>query len=197
MDTSLKTLLTLARDTVAAPREGARAIMALRLPVQIGWMALALMAVGSTVLTHLSFALLPADSQDFMTQAMNSPLRTAVLQGLVMVVSVHLMYRLGRAFGGIGGLADALVLVAWLQFILLIVQAAQLVLQVILPPFASLLGLVGVALFFWLLTNFVLELHGFRSLFKTFGAVVLTLLALGLVMSIVLAAVLGQSLGGA
>ena len=57
----------------------------------------------------------------------------------------------------------------WLQFIMALLQAVQLVAVLILPLLAALLGLVGLGLFFWLLTGFVAELHGFRSPMQVFA----------------------------
>lgn len=191
MDLTLAGLLTMARDTVSAPRDGARRVLALGLPMRTAWIALALMAVGSALLTHLSYMLSPPPTQDFFAQAMSSPLRTAVLQGAVMAVGAWAMFAAGAARGGTGSLSGAISLLAWLQFILLVLQVAQLVAQVILPPLAGLIGFAGVVLFFWLLTSFVMELHGFKSGVATFLGVVVVLLLLGLVAATILSMVMG------
>lgn len=177
MNFSLKTLLSLARETVFAPRDGARQIMALGLTASVGWLALLLMAVGSALFTHLTLALMPVEEVQMLGSAVTSPIRTALMQWGVMLVSVHAIYRIGRWRGGVGQLRDAVLLVAWLQFILLCLQVVQLLTQVLLPPLSQLLGLAGLALFFWLLTNFIAEMHGFQSLAKTFGAVLVCLVA--------------------
>lgn len=180
-------LLTMARDTVSDPRGGARRIMAIDLTLQERWLALLLMAVVSTLLTHLSFALAPVETQDFMGDFIASPLRTAFIQAVVLFAGTLAVHRFGQARGGTGTLADTVSLMAWLQFILLIAQVAQVVAEMLLPPLAQLIGLVAVALFFWLLTNFVAELHGFRSLGATFVGVILGMMALAFLMALVLA----------
>lgn len=195
MDFSFTGLLNLARDSVTDPREAARRIMSLGLPVQVGWMALVLMAVGSAVLTHLSMALSPPAAQEMFGPMMSSPIRTAILQGLVMIVSVHLIHRIGRARGGVGGLADTVVLVAWVQFVLLLVQVVQMVAQVLVPPLADMLGIVGLAIFFWLLSSFVAELHGFPSTGKTFFGILVVMILAGFVLAIVLAFLFGPPAG--
>jgi hypothetical protein len=195
MDFSLTGLLNLARDSVTDPRGAARQIMSLGLPVQVGWMALVLMAVGSAVLTHLSMALAPPAAQEMFGNVMASPIRTAILQGVVMVVSVHLIHRIGRARGGVGGLADTVLLVAWVQFVLLLVQLVQMVAQVLVPPLADMLGIVGLAIFFWLLSNFVAELHGFVSTGKTFLGILAVMILAGFALAIVLAVLFGPGAG--
>lgn len=186
MDLTLRGLLALARDTISDPRGGARRIMSIDLSLQERWLALLLMAVVSTLLTHLSFAMAPAAAQDFLGEAMSSPLRTAAIQAIVLFAGTLAVHRFGQARGGTGTLADSVSLMAWLQFILLIAQVAQIVAEVLLPPLAQLIGLVAVALFFWLLTNFVVELHGFRSLGATFAGVILGIIALAFVLALVL-----------
>ncbi len=191
MEFTVSGLLHLARESVSDPRGVARRIIALRLPARVGWMALGLMAVASALLTHLSLAMSPPAAQEFFSDAMASPLRTALLQGLVMVISVHLIHRIGAMRGGIGGLAETVLIVAWVQFMLLLVQLVQMAALVLLPPLADLLGLLGLVLFFWLLSNFVAELHGFQSVAKTFLGILAVMVLAGFVLAIILSALFG------
>jgi hypothetical protein len=186
-------LLRMVRETIMAPRAGAAAVLNMGFSAAFGWLALMLMAVASTLLTHISFAMMPQEAQDFWGAAMASPIRTAMLQWLVLLVSVHVIHKIGRWRGGVGSLTGAVMLVAWLQFILLCLQVAQLALEIVLPAAASMLGALGLVLFLWLLTNFIAELHQFRSLGMVFFGIILTLFAL----SFVLAFVFGLLLGGA
>ena len=193
MDLTLPGLLRLARETIQDPKGGARRIMALDAPMGARWSALALMAVASALLTHASFALAPPATRDFFATAMASPLRTAVLQGAAMVLGVMAIHRIGVARGGRGALPEAISLMAWLQFILLVLQVAQLVAQVILPPLAEIIGVLGIGLFFYLLTNFVAELHGFRSLASTFMGILATMILIAFVLALLLGAVTGPA----
>lgn len=191
MDLTLASLLQLARFTVQSPREGARMVMQANLPMPARWVALALMAVVSSVVAHLSMRMMPAEAQAQMGGMMASPISTAILQAGLMVVSVHAVFWIGRWRGGRGSFADALILVGWLQFILLILQVVQIVAQVILPPLSNLIGFASIGIFLWLLSNFIAELHGFRSVFMTMLGVLATLFAAGFVLSFVLLAAIG------
>lgn len=192
MDFSLTSLISLVGDTIRAPREGARRILALGLPMSARWSALALMAVLSALLTHFSFGLMSADHKAEMALVMASPVRTAVLQGLLLLIMVHSVHWFGRLRGGKGTFADALMLVVWLQFILLCLQVTQIIAQVLVPPVGDILGIVGLVLFFWLLTHFVAELHGFTSLRMVFVSIVLTMLGVGIVIGLVLLNLMGM-----
>lgn len=186
MDLSLQTLLSLARFTVQNPREGARMVMGANLPMAARWVALALMAVTSAILAHLAFALMPAEARLAMDGAMSSPLTSAVMQGGLMLIAVFVMHAVGRWRGGTGRFEDALILMIWLQFILLILQVVQIVTQVLLPPASVLVGYVSVGIFLWLLSNFVAELHGFSSVLMTFFGVLVTLLVIGFALALLL-----------
>lgn len=193
MELSLSALLALARFTVANPRGGARFVLGLNLPLAARWTALALNAVLAAVFTHLSIALMPAAQREELAQVIGSPIQMAVLQGFVMVALVAAITLIGRMRGGRGSFADAIVLMAWLQFILLGLQMVQLALQLVVPLLADLVGLAGLGLFVWLLTNFTAELHGFRSLGLVFLGMLVSLLALTL--GIVVLLMLFVSLG--
>lgn len=191
MDLTLSNLLQMARFTVQSPREGARMVMKANLPMPARWSALALMAVVSSFLAHLSIRLMPVASQVEMGSVMTSPISTAILQGLLMLASVYAIFWVGRWRGGMGSFADALILMVWLQFILLILQVIQIAVQIILPPLTDLIGFVSIGLFLWLISNFIAELHGFRSVFMTFLGVLATLFVAGFVLSFALLALIG------
>lgn len=193
MAISMADLLGLARDTLRDPRGGARMVMAQDLPQPARWWALAVMAIGSALLTHASLALLPPADQAIMAPIMSSPIRTAILQGMILLATVHGVHWLGRWRGGQGRFEDALILVVWLQFILLGLQVLQLIAEVLVPPLAGLIGIAGVVLFFWLLTHFVAELHGFRSLGLVFAGVLLAMFSVGLLIGLLLISLAGTA----
>jgi len=189
MDITPAFLMRMVRETLLAPRAAAAKMLNFGFAPIVGWMSLLLMAVASTVLTHISFAMIPSEnlemippeSRELLEAAMGSPIRTAMLLWVVLLISVHGIHKVGRWRGGKGSLQGAVVLVAWLQFIWLCLQIAQLVTQALLPPFSYVLGIFGPVLFLWLLTNFTAELHGFSSLGMTFLGIILTIIAVAVV----------------
>ncbi len=191
MELSLRNLLMMARFTVQRPRDGARMVMASGIPMPARWLALVLMAVVSSVLAHLAFGLMPAETRASMEEAMSSPIGTALLQFVLMVISVQAVFWVGRWRGGKGTFADAMLLMVWLQFILVVLQVIQIVVQVLLPPVADVIGLASVGLFMWLISNFVAELHGFASVGKTFLGVLATLLVAGFALAVLMLSVYG------
>ncbi len=97
-----------------------------------------------------------------------------MLQGVVLLVaSCWLIYRIGRAAAGTGSFADALLVMVWLQFIMLGLQVgAACGADARCRRWPAIVELGGLVLFLWLLTNFIAELHGFRSLALVFGGIV-------------------------
>lgn len=190
-------LMRMVRETLVAPRAGAARVLGFGFAPIVGWLALLLMAIASTLLTHISFAMMASDAQAFWGNAMGSPIRTAMLQWVVLLISVHAIHKIGRWRGGKGSLEGAVVLVAWLQFILLCVQIVQLVAQALVPPLSDILGIIGLVLFLWLLTNFTAELHGFKSLGLTFFGIVMTIFAVSLVLGFVFTLLIGAPVAGA
>ena len=102
-----------------------------------------------------------------------------------------MIHRVGQWRGGKGNFADAMVLVAWLQFILVCVEVLQLVAQLVLPFVADILGVLGIMLFFWLLSHFVAELHGFRSTLAVLGGILVVMFGMAFVLAAILMPVLG------
>lgn len=190
MTVTLAEVLALARFSVERPREGARAVLAMNLPMNARWSALMLMAVSSALLAHLGMTLLFSRAPEMLAE-LPSPLVTAAVQGVIMVLSVVLIHRIGRMRGGTGHFADALILVAWLQFILVVLQALQIVVTLVLPPLGQVVSWAAIALFFWLLTNFIAELHGFRSLGAVFLGIIGVLVGMSVALTFVLLAILG------
>lgn len=188
MDLSPAALAAEVRLTLQDPRTGLRRILSRNPPMQARWIAFIIMVIGSAILTHLSLGLVPAEERDALMGTMNSPLRTAALQGVVLLAIVQLIYWLGRMRGGTGSFPDVLLGMVWLQFLMLGLQVLQLVLMVLLPPLAAIVNLAGFAIFLWLLTNFIAELHGFRSLLAVFGGIIfgMLLLAFGLAILVLL-----------
>lgn len=173
-------LSSLVRLSVADPEKGAAAVLALNPPIGARWMLLGLVVVLGTVMAYLLPLLGGAG------EALPTPLSAAVLQGGMNLAAVVLVSAVGRMFGGHGSFEDALLLVAWLQIIMLGMQAVQLVVMLILPPLASLVMVASIVLFFWLLSGFICALHGFHSRLRVLLATLGTLFVAAFVFSMIL-----------
>lgn len=185
MTLSFNQLLAMVGRSITNPREGAEEVLALGVPRQALWLILAIVVVLSILIAQVT-TLFAGSSNELMNNFLQNPLVTGFVQmGLlvVMIVAVHLI---GRAMGGRGSFEEAMLLMSWLQFIMVCIQALQTVSIIILPPFAGLIGIVALVLFFWLLTNFIAVLHGFGSLAQVFVMVLVSGFAIAFLFSLVL-----------
>jgi len=181
MDTSFSALAALIRETLARPQDAARVVMRANLPMQSRWEALALVVVLSALLGQIGMFLVAGENG-----GAAGPVQASLIQAIALGLTVVGAHVIGRAMGGLGSFGDALVLVAWLQGVMVVAQALQLVALVILPPVSVLIGVLSMVLFLWLLTNFVAVLHGFESLGKVFAAIMLSAFGLAVVLVIIL-----------
>lgn len=196
MAVDLQGILIFARDTVQQPRPGARALLNMHLPANAAWVGLILMAVASSALSTVTFLLAGVADDPPLDPAMlalfTNPIQLAVMQGCLLLIGTMLIHGIGRVFGGKGQFGQALLLVAWLEFILLLLQIAQTVILLVSEPMAAALGLFGLVLFLWLLTNFIAELHGFTSVLAVFFAIIGSVLAISIAAAVLIVAAVGM-----
>ena len=162
------TLRDLVRLSFLDPRRAGERLIALNPPLEGRWLGMAAAIVVGTVLAYL----LPLLGGRLAEAP--PPITAVAVQAAANLLAVVLMAQVGRLFGGRGGMADALLLVAWLQALMALVQLAQIVALLVLPPLAGLVLVLAIGLFFWLMVGFVQALHGFANpflvLFGSLGA---------------------------
>lgn len=182
-------LKALARQTLRNPEAAAHWLIAQGWPMQVRWMALVLAVSLSGVLAFVSTLLFPVpEGEAAMLPIAGQPLVLAGMQLSAIVLGAGLMAGVGRLFGGHGRFEDALLLAVWIEAMLLVVQVVQIVVSLILPPLAGMLGIIAIALFLWLTVQFTKALHGFTSGPKVLFVMFATLMVMGFVLSFVMAA---------
>jgi hypothetical protein len=165
-------------DSLIRPRAAARRLLAEQIPAPVVLQAAVLVAAAGVVLGYFALLLSP-DAIDVVSAAViGNPLLGALAQLGVMGVVAVLTVRIGRLFGGTGGIEGALTLVVWLNTVMVLIQAAQIVALALVPPVAALLAVLTVFWAVWAYANFIAELHGFQNPFIVLGAVVLTAIVL-------------------
>ncbi|MCZ0961575.1 Yip1 family protein [Paracoccus benzoatiresistens] len=172
------------------PQVAAHLLMRQNWPIQARWMALLAAVSVSALLAWLASAMFAAPAEESVQVIMLSqqPMVMAVMQMVAILLAAGLMSGVGRMFGGQGRFEDALLLTVWIEVLLLLVQAAQLVLSMVLPSAAGLLGIAAMVLFLWLTVQFTKALHGFRSTLKVTMGLIGTAIGAGFVLSILAAA---------
>ena len=197
MKFNLSDLVKGAWESVRDPRAGARQIMKISMPLGNRWEALFLIVVLSVLLTQITLVFTGQSGGIIVGgPGLSTPIALGLMQLVMLVVMVFAIYLIGRRAGGTGSLGDTILLVTWLQFILICLQVLQTVAFMLVPVVGNLLGLAGFALFFWLLANFVTELHGFTSPGRVFVSILIAMVGFAIFLSVLLS-VLGVEVAGA
>ena len=187
MDFSLRSIFELARFSVLSPRAAARRLMDMNLPNNARWILFCLSVIASALASYAGFQLLPPDAQVFWESAMSRPLQNVVIQAAFWLLTVLGLHRLGRWGARQGSFADTLLLVSWWQIVFFGLQAAQILALLIVPIIGDLMGLVSLVLVLWLLTQFVIELHGFQYFWRVLPGVIGAFLLAGMALILILA----------
>lgn len=101
----------LAQLTLQEPRQAARVLLAEDVPIRARTAGLLLVAVVSSLLASLQVGSDLGGLDPFSRFMLASPFRAAVFQWLFLALTVVLVHRVGRAFGGHGSFPDALLVV--------------------------------------------------------------------------------------
>lgn len=181
-------LRSLVLQTFTDPRYALRKVLSLVPPHQPRWIAAATVIILTVLLTQVITIIAPPPPGSPWEAMMGDPLRNTATQVVFLLAAAWGMSGFARSFGGVATFDDALMAVTWIEFLLLILQVAQLVVILALPFLALPLAILTLGLFFWLLTHFTAALNGFSSMARTFlgvlGATViggiLTIVILGL-----------------
>lgn len=171
---------SLVRLSLTDPVAAGRVLIALRPPMALRWMLLATTVSTSIVLLYL----LPALMGDL--GALPSPFGFAATQAGMNVVVAWLAARVGAAFGGNGGFADALWLIGWMQAITTLMLAVQVVAMLLLPGLNMAFAMVSIAVSLWVLVGYLCALHGFASRIAVLMGIVGVFVALSMALSVLL-----------
>ncbi len=161
-------LVDLTRQSLRDPQGAARRLIALDPPMEARWLALLLVSVLAVLETRLALLGMSADDYGGVFGIVANPWLGVPAQALSLLTIAVAIAWMGRLFGGRGTFPDALLLVAWLEFLLTLAQAVQMVVMIALPPLGALVALGVMGAFLWLMAQFIAALHGFRSLLKVF-----------------------------
>ena len=165
-------------DSFLRPRVAAKRVLALGLPAEFLLEAAVLVTAAGVVLGYLAMLTDPGALDRVSATILGRPLLGAVVQLAALAVVVVLTARIGRIFGGSGGLHGALCIVVWLNAVMVLIQVVQLGALAIAPPVAAALAIATILWALWAFSSFVAELHGFRSTAIVIGVVVLTSIVL-------------------
>ena len=183
----------LAITSVKDPGQAARTLMAMGFEAGALWTALVLVAVANTFLFTLSNVILPGPSP--LPEFLSHPwVYFAIVAGGLALTALSI-FGTGRLMGGKGSLGDILVLIVWMQFLRVLVQAVALVLMLFLPQLSGLLVLAVALIGVYMLVHFVKEAHRFDTTGRAAFVLVASFLAIVVGLSVLLTLVGGLTVG--
>ncbi|SMX24483.1 hypothetical protein [Boseongicola aestuarii] len=173
----LNTFFPIAAQAVREPREAASTLMSMGVPTAALWPAFGALVCLSVILSFLSGGLEPAAGQ-----ASVGPLVLAVTSAVAGAASVFLVWKVGAAMDGTGRFEEALLLTVFLQGLIFAGQLVEFVLYLVVPALSGVFSIAIILLTFWINLNFIAALHGFSSLWRSFGVLLFASLGVALIL---------------
>ena len=150
-----------------APRAAAADVLQLGVPREALVPGLFAVVAISVILNSISEALAPSPF------IVISPFQMVVLLTVMLVAFSFAVARSGKVLGGVGTFQDSLLLMIFLQAIFLPAVALQILLFILLPALAGLFILVVMIFLTWVHLNFIAALHGFPTLGRAVGVLLM------------------------
>ncbi len=173
------------------PAGTARRLAAMKLDMSTLWSMVALVTVLSVLVLVAGLYLSPVEA----AMVMATPFTLCVILGASLVMMVFALQLTGRVLGGKGTFSAAILLVVWWQAMALVIQIVQTAMLLILPQAAGVVTLAGLAWLVFALLHFVNVLHGFDSLVKALGTVIIGVLGISFGLALLLT-LIGVTLQG-
>ncbi|MEM7318960.1 MAG: YIP1 family protein [Pseudomonadota bacterium] len=183
----------LAVMTVFDPAAAARRLLDLQLDRDVLWQLLALVVVLDTLLFGISNQGLAMPNP--YSAIFESPAGYGVLVGIILVVSVFAIFRVGRMMGGRGSFFEVMTVMIWLQYMSLAAQIILLALALTVPVLFSLFSLAATLIGFLILLHFVKTAHKLDGLLHAAGVVLASVFAVSASLLILLSLAGGQLTG--
>lgn len=175
-------LLPLAKTTLRDPHAAAKTLLQMDVGRDALWTAVALVAAVNSLLIIALMQVSPAPFP--LPGYFENPLALFMLQAGMLVVFLHVLFWVGKAFGGEAELGDVLLLGAWILVLNVVFRLVLVVTTVLIPPVAVILSLVGLGWTIWVVVSFVQT--GFRLRTWLHGLVVLVVGAIGMIFGVAL-----------
>lgn len=196
--TEVVDLKGLLRQSLFTPAEAARQLLALRLPRQWLWMALALMSVLNSIVYSVGIRLsAPTDptAVAMIPPIFQSPLLFTLFLLGGLVITVFTLTWVGQSLGGKAQLSDILVVIAWMQVLRLLFQVAITILGIVSAQLSAMLVIAGSLWGIYILTGFIDTAHGFGNWIKALGVMILAGIAMAIGLTIIMA-IIGTAIMG-
>lgn len=172
----MKSLLEFAAFTVRSPQLAADRILSASWPREVVWTAFLLSVVLNSCVYALQQILFPLPPEVLLPRF--SPGAYFVVVLALQAAFVAMLSATGRWLGGQGSFLALLAVITWLQLMQAGLNTALIVMFLALPSLAALANIGVNILVFVILLHFVKAAHGFDSIWRALGVVLMASLIL-------------------
>lgn len=172
--------------TLRHPSQAARVLLGLNLSGAVIMMALGATVAVNAIVSFLSLALVPPPPEMRELIEMISPIGFALFIAVTLLVMAGALTLSGRALGGRARFLDMVLSLVWIQGVMLVFEAALILVMLVLPALAALAVLPLYALTLIWTVIFLQVAHGMEHPGRAFIALILGLLGLGFTLQILL-----------
>lgn len=156
------------------PRAAARRVIGFSLSQRDAWLAAAAVAALSALVS--SVVALTVDistlGSDLVGEQIVEPFFRLAISVVVLLTSILAGHSVARAFNGTGSLVDTTMIMVWIQFVNIAIQAVLLPAGWVAPQlWFGLIALISLYMV-WVTAQFLREAHGFNSVGPGIGIVV-------------------------
>ncbi|MDW3225710.1 MAG: YIP1 family protein [Paracoccaceae bacterium] len=173
----------LALQTLRDPKAAGARIMSWQIERNTLWMIAALVIACSTFVSYASHLITPVPEP--YGSLVEQPLRLFAIMTGVFLVSVYMLFWVGRSLGGTGEMDDLLALLVWLQILRAFAQVIILVTVLVAPFLAAFLVLFILIATLWIFLNFTSVGLQLNSLTRATMVCLVTLFAIVFVIALI------------
>lgn len=189
----MNALAAFALLTLKSPRDAAQQILAREWPREALWTAFLLSVVLNTCVYTLQQILLPLPPEVLLPRFSPGAYFAVVL--ILQISFISMLGTTGRWLGGRGDFTSLLALVTWLQLLQAGLNGAIIAVFLLLPGMAALLNIAANIVVFFILLHFVNAAHGFGSVWRSLGVVLMASVILVFVLLFILGLIGPANLG--
>lgn len=172
-------LTRLLKVSLLMPRIGVRLLLDLHLPNAVTWLGLLLVSVLLTLMGAVGLYLAPATLPDALDA---NYLGFVAVHAILLLLPAGLIHIVGERTGSLAHFMEALLLMVWLQVMLLPLTLVTTIAVAVSDPVGQIVMVICGVATLWFLTNFVTELHHYRSRRNVFLGIVAASIVLGVLM---------------
>lgn len=197
MNLNLSNLGDLVVATIKDPATMARNLIQMDVGREVGWMMLGLSVVLNVMMVGMGALVAPEMFQTMLPGVIVTPITFGLIIGSLLVISIFAIYFTGQILGGEARFEDIVVLNGWLNLVMTLLFAVQLVVTLAIPVLGLMINGLRFVISVRCYLHFTKVIFKFNSIGKAFFTLVLAFMGSVFGISLILALIgFGAAAGG-